>query len=164
MIKQLKVIWQVKVIRFMSVGAINTATDITLLNIFALAFHIPTLIANLMSASISISMSYFLNHHIVFRSIDKHSWTKFAHFFILTGFGILAIQTLVIYSITHLLAHHLIAVSQFELAMGLRSLSVRAFTLNIAKLLAVVVAMIWNFCMYHFIIFRNKKDLQVGAV
>jgi putative flippase GtrA len=155
--KPLQAAWDIKAARFVCVGVINTTIDISLLNVFVIVFHVPTLLSNLVSASTSISISYFLNHRIVFRSADKRSWTKFAHFFVLTGLGILAIQTLTIYSISHALAHHLVGENQLKTDIDLKSFSTKALTLNIAKLTAVVVSMVWNFCVYHFIVFRNKQ-------
>jgi len=107
------------------------------------------------------TVSYFLNHRIVFRSPEEHSFERFARFFAVTGFGILAIQTCVIYAITHLLAHQATTVNQVIKDLHLTSFSPRAFELNIAKLCAVAVAMLWNFIIYHLVVFkRDTKQLD----
>jgi len=104
------------------------------------------------------AVSYFLNHHIVFRSKEKHSVMRFVHFFAVTGLVILAIQSLVIYLMTHFLAHEHSAVVSLLRHLHI-ALSAKAFDLNLAKLLAVLVAMIWNFLIYQFVIL-NKNSKQ----
>jgi putative flippase GtrA len=150
-----KILWDIKVFRFACVGIINTVTDLTILNTLVFVFHAPAIPANLVSASISITLSYFLNHHIVFRSPEKRSLKRFAHFFAITGFGILAIQSLVIYIVIHILDHHQSGVTHLVAHLHLH-LSNKAFDLNFGKILAIVITMIWNFLAYHFFIFKHK--------
>jgi putative flippase GtrA len=156
----LKKIWALKITRFLCVGVFNTVFDLSILNTLVFIGHLPTLIANLISASTSMSVSYFLNHHIVFRSKERHSVTRFVHFFAVTGLGILAIQSLVIYLMTHLLDHERSGVASLIRQLHI-ALSVKAFDVNVAKLLAVLVAMIWNFVIYQFVIFsKDSKQLD----
>jgi putative flippase GtrA len=151
-----KILWDIKVFRFACVGIINTVTDLTILNTLVFVFHAPTIPANLVSASVSITLSYFLNHHIVFRSPVEHSLKRFAHFFAVTGFGILAIQSLVIYVVIHILDHHQSGVVHLIHSAGLH-LSAKAFDLNLGKLIAIVITMVWNFMIYHLFIFKHKE-------
>jgi putative flippase GtrA len=139
-----KKLWELKIFRFLCVGVINTVIDLTILNILAFIFHIPALIANLFSASISISFSYFLNHHLVFRINEDHSVKKFVRFFAVTGFGILAIQSLVIYLVVHLLRAHRVSVKHFLSGIHLH-ISPQVFELNTGKIIAIIIAMAWNF-------------------
>jgi putative flippase GtrA len=154
----LQKIWSIKLTRFLCVGVFNTLFDLSILNSLVFLGHVPVLLANLISASTSMSVSYFLNHHIVFRSGEKHSVNRFVRFFVVTGFGILAIQTCVIYLITHLLAHQSHAVTSVETSLHITKLSVKAFELNLAKLIAVLVAMAWNFIIYHFVVFKSHSQ------
>ncbi len=154
----LQKLWDAKVTRFLSVGLFNTLFDLTILNALVFFGHLPVLAANLVSASVSMTVSYFLNHHIVFRSKEDHSIVKFVHFFAVTGTGILAIQSLVIYSATHLLAHQNVVVGNLIHVLPLGNLSIRAFDLNVAKILAVLVAMTWNFTLYHLVIFKKPSE------
>ena len=144
--------------RFVTVGIFNTLFDITILNSLVFLGHVPYLAANLVSASCSMTVSYFLNHRIVFRSGERHTLKKFVHFFSVTGVGILGIQSLVIYTVTHLLSSHQSAVVSLIHSLHL-SLSVKAFELNLGKLSAVLLAMIWNFMLYHFVIFKKPDDM-----
>jgi putative flippase GtrA len=158
-----KKLWNIKLFRFLCAGVINTIIDFTILNILVFVFRLPAVIANLVSASVSITISYFLNHHFVFRSSGPHSLKRFASFFILTGVGILAIQSLMIYLLIKLLNHHKLGVAQLITKIHLH-LQVKAFDLNVAKLVAVSVAMVWNSCIYHFIIFKTHSvaEEQLG--
>jgi len=158
----LKKIWEVKLTRFLTVGVFNTAFDLSLLNAFVFLLHIPLLAANLISASISISTSYFLNHHIVFRSPEQHELKRFLHFFAVTGIGILGIQTLVIYTVSHLLSPHDAALTRVFREIGFRHITGRLVDLNIAKLCAVAAAMAWNFSIYHFVVFKNPETDAEG--
>jgi putative flippase GtrA len=155
----LKKIWAFKITRFLCVGVFNTLFDLTILNTLVFVGHLPVIAANLISASTSMTVSYFLNHHIVFRSKEKHNISRFVRFFAVTGLGILAIQSLIIYLMTHLLGHERPTVVSLIRHLHL-ALSAKAFDLNVAKLLAVLVAMVWNFIIYHFVIF-NKDSKQL---
>ena len=150
-------IWDVKLTRFGTVGIFNTLLDLAILNILVLLLGAPIVLANLVSATISMTISYFLNHHFVFRSRDKHSIKKFLHFFTVTGVGILGIQSLVIYLVTHFLKHHPEQVQATINTLHL-NITAQAFELNLAKILAVLIAMIWNFTIYHFVIFKKSED------
>ncbi len=158
----LKKIWEVKLTRFLAVGVFNTIFDLSLLNAFVFLLHIPLLVANLMSASISISTSYFLNHHIVFRSPEQHEVKRFLHFFAVTGIGILGIQTLVIYTVSHLLSPYDTSLTHLFRQLGFRHITGRLIDLNIAKLSAVATAMAWNFSIYHFVVFKNPDTDAEG--
>lgn len=154
----LKRLWSVKITRFLSVGIFNTLFDLAILNALVFLGNLPILLANLISASISMTGSYFLNHHIVFRSKEEHSIVKFVHFFAVTGTGILAIQSLVIHTVTHILAYHDATITSLISILPLGDMSARAFDLNVAKILAVLTAMTWNFTLYHFVIFRKPNE------
>jgi putative flippase GtrA len=150
----LKKLWSVKLARFATVGVFNTLFDLTILNSLVFLGHIPYVAANLVSASTSICSSYFLNHHFVFKSQDKHSFKRFIKFFAVTGIGILGIQSLVIYGVTHLLSHQQNLVTDIIRDLHLH-LSHKAFDLNLGKLVAVFFAMCWNFVIYHLVIFKK---------
>lgn len=159
----LKKLWEMKLTRFATVGVFNTLFDISILNTLVFLVHVPYVAANLVSASVSMSVSYFLNHHVVFRHKESHSVKKFAHFFAVTGLGILGIQSLVIYAVTHLLAPHGHAVASVIHALHI-GLSARAFELNIAKICAVLTAMTWNFTIYHLVLFKQPDDMIEGDI
>lgn len=143
-------------VRFLIVGCFNTTLDFVLLNLLVLSVHLPVLIANTISVTVGISVSYLLNHHFVFRSDEKISFRKFLAFFAVSGFSSLILQSLVIWSV------ETVTGSQFG-----RSLFLLGFLnehpevqLNVAKAAAVGVGMVWNFVAYKYFIFKGQsKDL-----
>jgi putative flippase GtrA len=154
----LKKIWGMKLARFLTVGIFNTLFDITMLNSLVFLGHIPYVAANLISASISMTVSYFLNHRIVFKHQERQSLVQYLHFFAVTGIGILGIQSLVIYAMTHFLGHHRALVTSLIHSLHVATLTPAAFDLNVGKVAAVLIAMAWNFTVYHFVIFKKPSD------
>lgn len=155
-----RLFWSNKIIRFFCVGVINTIVDFSILNILVDFLHLFPLVANLISASISITISYFMNHYVVFRISEKHTTKKFIHFFVATGSGILVVQSAIIYIVITLLNLHLPIIKEILTSLHLNSVKIQTAILNIAKLAAVLVAMVWNFMIYHFVIFK-PKDMTV---
>lgn len=149
-------------VRFLLAGVFNTGLDFLMLNTLVFAFSLRTLYANSISVTIGITVSYFLNHHFVFRQTSKISFRKYASFFAVTGFSALVLQNIVIIGGEHLFeskfGHSLIVV---------RSISGhQAWELNIAKAFAVGVGMVWNFTMYKRVIFKagDNTDTEDRAV
>lgn len=151
-LKLIKKAWGQKIIRFVCVGAFNTVLDFTLLNVMFAVLKFPTLLANSISVTVSITVSYFLNHKIVFRHPEKYSIKNYIRFFLITGFSVIVIQNLIIYTATKLVVIHAGA------SVRILGIAVPADTarLNLAKAAAVVVGMVWNFLLYKFVVFRNQ--------
>jgi putative flippase GtrA len=152
-------IWGHKIVRFIVVGGINTLLDLTILNILVLLVGLPAVIGNLISASICISLSYFLYHRLVFRSPESYSVKQFVHFFLVTGVGILIFQTLIIAFVTHVLGNKDVGVNHLLGFIKIKPLKDSFINLNIAKLCAVIVGLVWNFSLYHFVIFKTQQPL-----
>lgn len=139
-------------VRFLIAGCFNTALDFLLLNVLTLAFEFPPLLANSFSVMLGIGVSYALNHFFVFRYPYRISVVKFLQFFAVTGFSSLVLQNLIITLFENF----------FDTRFG-NSLLVlpdpagqHFLALNIAKLFAVLVGLVWNFTLYRFVIFRNR--------
>jgi ABC-type sugar transport system permease subunit len=96
---------------------------------------------------------------LVFKSKEPHTFKLFARFFLVTGLGILVIQTLVIALITHILVHRDIGVNNLLHMVHVHPLKIAFVNLNIAKLCAVSVGMVWNLSLYHFVIFKVRKPI-----
>jgi putative flippase GtrA len=149
----IKKLWAYKIFRFITIGVINTLTDISILNLLVFAFGAKVIYANLVSASISITLSYFWNHFIVFRHQNKATLKLFIKFFVITGLGILVIQTLVIYGV-----EHLVNINQIMNTTHLSHSLSKVLWVNGAKLFAVAISMVWNFFLYTFAIFKVDKE------
>lgn len=150
--------WQRKIFRFACVGIINTFTDLTILNFLVFIGHLYSLVANLISATISITISYFLNRRLVFKDPNPRNLKQFIHFFLITGLSILAIQSVIISFFTHTVGIKSTFVVTVVRDIGVNSISIKAINLNTAKLIAVLVSMIWNFILYHKIVFKHVSE------
>lgn len=113
-----------------------------------------------MSVSVGITLSYFLNHFIVFRHKHKPTKKLFAKFFVVTGFSVILIQTTVIYLTRPIYAHLIQSSSNATLLHDEKSI-----TLNLAKLTAILVGMVWNYILYSKFVFKNAPvDEEAKAI
>lgn len=140
-------------VRFLIAGCANTALDFILLNVLVFAFAVPTLVANAISVTIGICVSYLLNHFYVFRYQEPISFRRFAMFFAITGFSSLVLQNLVILGFEALFGT--------EFGRSLLFLpgedGKQFLAINIAKATAVLLGLIWNFAFYKFVVFRSER-------
>jgi putative flippase GtrA len=140
-------------VRFLIAGCVNTGLDFLILNVMTLALGLPVLAANTVSVSFGICVSYALQHFFVFRYPYRISWKKFLEFFLVTGFSSLIIQNLIIFGFEALLntkfGDSLISLPNTE--------GRHVLVLNLAKLTAVLVGLIWNYTMYRLVVFRKPK-------
>lgn len=137
--------------RFLVVGCLNTGLDFLLLNTIVFVFGIYPLVANTISVTLGITISYVLNHKFVFRSDEEISLRKYITFFAVTGFSSIVIQNSIIYgfeAVGRMHFGHLILMSDIA--------NSNAFRLNVAKATAVLIGMVWNFVFYKFVVFRKK--------
>lgn len=161
-----KKLWERKVVRFVVVGCFNTLLDTSLLLIMVKAFNWSPLIANSLSVSIAITVSYFLNHRIVFRQTGDYTLKKYAHFFLVTGLGVIIIQDLIIYLVTD---KFWVISKTTTFTLFQHAVSLKTTELLGAKWTAVLIGMFWNYLLYKYTVFRgheaaeNKSDeLIVG--
>jgi putative flippase GtrA len=140
-------------VRFLVAGCVNTALDFVLLNVLVFAFGMPTLVANAISVTVGICVSYLLNHFFVFRYQEPISLKRFGMFFLVTGFSSLILQNAVI------LGFELLFDTEFGRSLlFLPSEDGKHFVaINIAKAAAVLLGLIWNFLFYKFVIFRSRQ-------
>lgn len=153
--------WNSRIARFLLVGVFNTTLDLIILNSLVFYIKLPALVANLFSATTSISVSFFLNHYFVFKTNKAPTYSRFFYFFAVTGIGILVVQSLVILLITHLLGSRDTGLSSALSKLTHHSTSTKFINLNIAKLCAVLVAMCWNFCLYRLVIFKETDADEI---
>jgi putative flippase GtrA len=146
----IKKLWDYKKIRFLCVGSFNALVDLTTLNTLVFVGHLPVWLANTISVTIGITISYFLNHFIVFRHGNKPNPKLFLKFFVITGIGVIVLQTAVIY---------LTRPMYTDLLRSIHSISpsIRPkFSLNMAKITAILVGMFYNYLFYSKIVFKKK--------
>lgn len=153
----LKKLWERKVVRFLVIGCFNTTLDTSLLLIIVKISGWPAFLANSLSAAIAISVSYFLNHRIVFRYTSSYSFKKYVRFLLGTGLGVILIQDIVIYLVTD----KFWIISKTKRFMFLQhDFYDKTAELLAAKLFAVICGLAWNYVLYKYIIFRDPDTVK----
>lgn len=147
-------------IRFLLAGSVNTALDFLILNALSLLVGLPTLVANLASVTVGICISYLLNHFFVFRHPVTPTLRTFGQFFLVTGFSSLVLQSAVIYGF-EVFFHTRFGTSLLFLPSAGEN---EVLAINVAKLAAVLVGLVWNFCLYKFVVFRRAPEESVEAL
>ena len=131
--------------KFLGVGSINTAVDFVLFFIFANLLSIFAPLASVLSTGITLVLSFFLNHHFVFRSQKKRRSTA-VQFILITLFNVWLIQSAIIWGVVHSIGN----LAYFES---------HEWTLNLlAKLCGVSVSFVLNFLGYRYIFRLNNKE------
>jgi putative flippase GtrA len=131
---------------FAGIGATNTVIDFIILNVLSLVFGLPKIGANVISTSVTMVISFFANKKFTFKSNSKNYRREIVLFFVFTMIGLYIIQNLVISLLSLLLPTDL---GEF-------------WRLNIAKVLATGVSMVWNFITYKKFVFKKPSSRHSG--
>lgn len=123
--------------RYLVVGVANTALDLLLFTLLAVAAGIPPVAANVVSTVVVMTVSFFVNRAWVFRA-ETSGVRSYLGFVSVTLFSALVLQSLVILGV--------IAVAS-EVAPGLSDGVVEPG----AKLVAMAVGMVSNFLGYRYV-------------
>lgn len=153
-------VWDIKFARFVVVGVFNTVFDLIMLNSMVAILNLPLLLANTISVSIGITVSYFLNRHFVFRvnpETDRVSISQFLKFFAITGLSVIVVQNSILYVFDVFVGARDIGLHGVLGLVGLGNLSDKFINLNTAKLIAVLTGMIWNFLLYNIVVFKGGE-------
>jgi len=127
--------------RFSIVGVVNTLIDFAVFTLAVLA-GVPFLIANLISTSCGMAFSFFGNRSFTFQARAKSLRRQVALFLIVTLFSQWAIQPLVIWGFSHIAFRHEVFGHSPALILG--------------KATAIVCSFVWNFILYHRVVFANR--------
>lgn len=127
-------------LRFGIVGIANTAIDFIILFVLV-ALGLDKIPANYISTSASFVFSFFVNKSFTFKSKGGNVWKQFLIFLLISIIALWVIQPLVILGVSALLAN-----------TGWASWVI----LFIAKVIATVASLIWNYIFYTRLVF--KKD------
>lgn len=126
-------------IKFIIVGGVNTALDFGIL--FLLTFlGMDKIVANYFSTGVALIFSFFANKQFTFKGNSGNAKKQFALFLIITLFGLWIIQPLVIWGSTAFLAPYI---------------SNEAINLFVAKLIATIASLIWNYLFYSRLVFKK---------
>jgi putative flippase GtrA len=120
-------------LRFMVVGAIGAIVDFGTLNILHLVFHLPILLANVFSFSLAVLSNFTWNRYWTYPdSRSKPVAGQLSQFFLVNLVG-LFINTLVLAGLLGFTTHWF-----------------GQYGYNIAKMVATVIVMFWNFFVNRF--------------
>jgi putative flippase GtrA len=123
--------------RFGLVGFANTAVDFGIL--FSLtALGVQVFVANVVSTSVALGLSFVLNRNFTFRS-DGHRGRQVVLFFVVTLVGLWGLQPVVIFAVQSLLP------------------GADGFTLLVGKACATAVSLVWNYMLYAKVVFPRPR-------
>jgi putative flippase GtrA len=131
-----------QLLRFAAVGGMNTALDFGILFILK-ALGLPVITANIASTSIAFCFSFFANKKYTFKTTDTNIKREIILFVAVTLFGLWVLQSLVITFVSSLL-------HGWSLPDNL--------VLLIAKLVATVVSLVWNYVLYSTVVFKQSEQ------
>ncbi len=129
-------------IRFAIVGGANTALDFALLFLFT-NIGINKFVANYLSTGISLIFSFFVNKSFTFKNKSENAKKQFVLFLVVTIAGLWLLQPLIIWITTSILDVYI---------------SNENITLFIAKLIATVGSLIWNYLLYSRLVFKDGGE------
>lgn len=132
-------------IRFGLVGAFNTVVDFTILFTLARLVGVPTVVANVISTSCALAVSYLLNKKAVFRDTDRTDHRQVVLFIVTTLVGLWGVQTLVMLGVSVILPVVAPAIGDGSIA------------LLIKKTIATLVSLVWNYLWYSRVVFRKDS-------
>ena len=126
-------------VRFGIVGIANTALDFGILFLLV-ALGLDKIPANYVSTGLTFIFSFFVNKSFTFKSTGGNAKKQFLYFIVITIIGLWIIQPLIITAVAALLA-----------TTGWAPAAI----LLIAKLIATVASLIWNYLFYSRLVFKK---------
>ena len=130
---------------FFVIGLLNTAVDAALFVLFHDQFGWSIVLANIISTSVALSVSYTLNSRYTFAFRDRFNGQSIVRFLAVTLSGAWLIQPLIIIAVLSVLSQ----INHSFLDGPTSSL--------IAKLATAAFSMIWNYFWYKHVVFNNKE-------
>ena len=143
-----KILSNQQLLRFGLVGGVNTALDFGLLFIFTF-LGLPVTLANILSTGIAFIFSFFANKKYTFKTSGTNILREVLLFVGVTLFGLWVLQTVVI-ALLHAPLTALIDDSGLALLL--------------AKLVATIVSLTWNYILYSKVVFRKTQVNPIDMV
>ena len=128
-------------IRFVIVGGANTALDFAVLFLFV-SLGLDKIASNYISTSVALVFSFFANKSFTFKNKSSNAKKQFGLFLVVTLAGLWVLQTIIIWAVTTLLEQYI---------------SNESALLFIAKLIATVGSLIWNYLLYSRLVFKKEE-------
>lgn len=128
-------------IRYVAVGLANTAIDFAVLFLLV-HLGVDKLVANYISTSIALVFSFFVNRSFTFKSTSANKRRQFILFVVITLFGLWVLQPVVITLVSQVIS----------------SLFNSGVVLFIAKVIATVASLVWNYLFYSRLVFKKMEN------
>lgn len=129
-------------VKFGVVGVANTALDFAILFLLV-SLGLDKIVANFFSTSIAFFFSFFVNKSFTFKSTGGSLKKQLTLFIAITAVALWVIQPIIITLVSAILAP--------------TSLS-DSLTLFVAKLVATVASLIWNYIFYSRFVFKREQQ------
>jgi putative flippase GtrA len=142
-------------IRFLLVGGLNTLLDLIIFAILANILNLDQILSNIISVSIVVIISFYLNYHFVWRS-QKSKLKTAPQFIAVSLFTGYVIQSGTIYLLVKLLHDFWIFGS------GILNIPGEDLLNLFAKCCGIALALIVNFVAYRFI-FKGENDVEKSS-
>jgi len=143
-----------KKIRFMMAGGLNTVVDFASFNLLIFVFGAGFWMANILSTSIAMILSFILNKQAIFKDGTGFKPAQLAAFIAVTATGLWGMQTVAVVGIIHILqpvAHLMLDHTPYASA-------VHWLVPNVSKALAIVLSAVWNYLWYDRVIFAHTPE------
>lgn len=127
-------------IRFVIVGGANTALDFLVLFLFV-NLGVDKIVANYISTTVALVFSFFANKSFTFKNTTKNAKKQFLIFLVVTLAGLWILQPIIIWISSAILGPYI---------------TNEAVLLFVAKLIATVGSLIWNYLLYSRIVFKKE--------
>jgi len=145
-----------QVVRFAIVGVSNFLVDFVLYNLLTnFVTNLPVVWAAIISGTAAMINSFVFNKRFTFRAKNL-SVFKLVLFFALTAFGLYAIRPVIIYFFTEIWLWPSQVVYSITSFLKL-PLSQQFEINNVALLAAILVVLVYNYLIYKYFIFNEKK-------
>lgn len=131
-------------VRFIVVGGGLTALDFAILFALTLA-GMDKIVANYFSTGISMVVSFFVNKSFTFKHKGGNAKLQFITFLVVTIVGLWVIQPIIIWVATTALAPYI---------------TNSAINLFIAKIIATIASLTWNYLLYSRLVFTKKPNTK----
>lgn len=131
-------------LKFIVVGALNTAVDFGVFNLLLLVFNMQPVMASIISTTIAMMVSFLLNRNFVFKRGGKFKGREALEFFAVTVVGLWVVQSLVISQVSGFV-HGMLFTSEVWASD------------DIAKVVAIGASTIWNYLWYSRLVFATKE-------
>lgn len=143
--------------KFGVVGIINTAIDLVLFNLIRKFTKVKAVWASYMSSTVAMINSYILNKYWTFQSSQSglSAAGEATKFFASTVVGIYVIHNGLVWILTEKFTFFSkLAYSITQKLPVLKKLSEKFVYDNVAKVIAIMGSLVWNFLLYKFWVFK----------